>query len=82
MTTTSMSANTLSPSRTRGRTPLHALRDARLWVRDTPAPRWEGDAGVKAVFAAYVGGSVVVWTVLGMSVAALLGQLITAATPG
>lgn len=82
MTTTSMSANILSPSRTRGRTPLHALRDARLWVRDTPAPRWEGDAGVKAVFAAYVGGSVVVWTVLGMSVAALLGQLITAATPG
>ncbi len=33
-------------------------------------------------FAAYVGGSVVVWTVLGMSPAALLGQVLSAVVPG
>ncbi|MGV8966306.1 MAG: hypothetical protein ACOH2F_08500 [Cellulomonas sp.] len=80
MTTTNM--NMLSASSTPARTPLQALREARLWLRDTPAPRWEGDAGAKAVFAAYVGGSVVLWTVLGMSLAALLGQLLSAVTPG
>ncbi|RYV49469.1 hypothetical protein [Pengzhenrongella frigida] len=73
-----MTTMTISPSTTPGRTPLQAVSDARRWVRETPAPRWEGDAGAKAVFAAYVGGSVVVWTVLGMSMAGLLGQLLTA----
>jgi len=75
---TAATMTSLSPSTASGRSPLEALRDARLWVRETPAPRWEGGAGAKSIFAAYVGGSIVVWTVLGLSVAALLGALLTA----
>lgn len=64
------------PAATRTRTPLDAVRDARRWVKETPAPRWEGDASAKATFAGYVGASLVVWTVLGLSVTAALGQVL------
>ena len=66
----------LSPRATAPRALLSAVGDARRWVRETPAPRWEGDAGDKATFVGYVGASIVTLTVLGLSLSALLGQLL------
>lgn len=64
------------PTASRSRTPLDAVRDARRWVKETPAPRWEGDATSKATFAGYVGASMVIWTVLGLSITAALGRVL------
>jgi len=68
----------LSPSEPPSRAVLRAVGDARRWIRETPAPRWEGGARNKATFAAYVGASIVTLTVLGLSLSALLGQLLNA----
>lgn len=68
----------LSPRSTPLRTLVQATLDAPRWIRETPAPRWEGNAARKATFAGYVGASMIAWTLLGMSVSAGLGALLSA----
>ena len=53
-------------------TPSAAFR----WIRETPAPRWEGDAGTKARFAGYIAAAMAVSTALGLGGTALFGQLV------
>lgn len=71
-----MTTHTLAPDHTTVR-PLAALRDARRWVRETPAPRWEGSAGDKVRYVGYVAGSVVVWTGLGLAFTAGFAEVLT-----
>lgn len=69
--------NVSSPHATTSRAPLDTLRDALRWIRETPAPRWEGDARAKATFAGYIAASMVAWTLLGVLATAALGRLIS-----
>jgi len=70
--------NISSPNATAARSMLRTVGQAARWVRETPAPRWEGDAGAKATFAGYVGLSVIAWTLLGLGATAILGGLLSA----
>ncbi|HEY3438432.1 MAG TPA: hypothetical protein VGK35_12165 [Actinotalea sp.] len=54
--------------------PVHSLRLAARWVRERPAPRWEGGAGGKARFAGHLALSVVGWLGLGLLGTALVSQ--------
>ncbi|QTE27780.1 hypothetical protein [Pengzhenrongella sicca] len=65
-----------APSAARRRSPLGSVGAARRWVRETPAPRWEGTTGDKATFVGYVGASMVGWTFLGLAASAAFGQLL------
>lgn len=61
-------ATTVSPG-----TGTH-LRDVVHHLRFDPAPLWA--PGTRARLAAWVGGSMVFWTVLGLAATALLGALV------
>jgi hypothetical protein len=54
--------------------PLQSLKDARRWVRETPAPYWEGEASDKARFLGYVGASMAAWTVVGVLGSVAIGE--------
>jgi hypothetical protein len=58
--------------------PRVRVRKAVETLRWAKAPYWEGDAAHKARFVAYVAGSVVGWTGLGLAVAAGMGALLPA----
>jgi hypothetical protein len=53
---------------------LPQLREVVQHLRHDPAPRWE--EGSRARVAAWVGGSIVFWTALGLTATALLGALV------
>ena len=54
--------------------PLERVRTLTETVRWAPAPRWGVSARERRRFAAYLSGSIVGWTLLGLAVAALTGQ--------
>ncbi|MDO8105819.1 chemotaxis protein CheW [Isoptericola sp. b441] len=60
------------PSHTR---PAGQARELIDLVRWAPAPRWEGGAGARARYLAYLLGSMLAWTAAGLGVAAALGRL-------
>ena len=66
-----------SPHAAPARSMLESVRDTFRWVREAPAPRWEGDTRDKATFVGYVAASMVAWTLLGLLVTAALGRLIS-----
>jgi hypothetical protein len=49
-----------------------SVRDVAHAVRWAPAPTWE--PGRRARFVAYVGGSMVAWTAVGLALAVLLAK--------
>lgn len=50
------------------------LRGAARWVRETPAPEWDGDGARRVTFFGYVGVSMVLWTAAGIAGTAVLGE--------
>lgn len=72
---TTMNAST--PHAPSSRAAIDSVRDGLRWIRETPAPRWEGDTKAKAAFAGYIGASMVAWTLLGVLATAALGRLIS-----
>lgn len=71
-----MTTHSLAPDHSTVRPGLTAWRDARRWIRETPAPRWEGTAGDKGRYVGYVAGSVVLWTGLGLAFTAAFGEVL------
>jgi hypothetical protein len=61
------------PAPSPARTPV---RNIVRWVRETPAPEWEAGVGRKATVLGYVGASMALWTVVGVSGSAGVGWLI------
>lgn len=51
---------------------VRALVDTVRWA---PAPRFEGSVADRWRFVAYLGGSMVAWTVAGLGVTAAIGRL-------
>lgn len=71
-----MSAATASPTLS----PISLSRrvaDLSETVRWAPAPRWGRSAGEHGRFAAYLGGSMIAWTLIGVGASALFGQLLS-----
>ncbi|MDC7120493.1 chemotaxis protein CheW [Cellulomonas fimi] len=52
---------------------VRALVDTVRWA---PAPRFEGTAAHRWRFVAYLGGSMLAWTVVGLAVTAGLGRVL------
>ncbi|MCL3860987.1 chemotaxis protein CheW [Actinotalea sp. K2] len=64
----------LPPNAPPAHSPLSTVREAVRWVRETPSPQWEGDAGDKATFLGYVGASMLVWIAVGVLGMAAVGE--------
>lgn len=71
-----MTALTMPATRTATHESLD-LRRVLVTVRTAPAPRWEGSAADRARYVAYVAGSMVGWTALGLGSSALVGLLVS-----
>ncbi|WP_246117323.1 chemotaxis protein CheW [Cellulomonas composti] len=52
------------------------VRHAVETVRWAPAPRWEGSFADRMRFVAYLGGSMVAWTLAGVGAAAIFGAIL------
>ena len=70
-----MTTHTVLPDHVR-LDPMSPFSSALRWVRETPAPRWEGGLGARVRFLGYVAASMVVATVVGLLGTAGFGELI------
>ena len=70
-----MTTHTVLPDHVR-LDPMSRFSSAVRWVRETPAPRWEGGPAQRARFLGYVAVSMVVATVVGLLGTAGFGEAI------
>lgn len=70
-----MTTYTVTPDHVR-LDPMSRLSFAVRWVREAPAPRWEGRPATKVRFVGYVAGSMVLATVVGLVGTAAFGEAI------